>query len=225
MLITVLRVAILYLVVMAAIRLMGKRQVGELQPTELVVTILLSELVAIPIQDNSIPMATSLISAAILVGFEILNSIFAVKSNRYRVFTQGHSIQVIKDGKPDLAQLKNLRISLDDLMEALRQKDLFDISQVQSCIVETTGKISALPKPAQRGVTIKDLQLQPKDDGIPVVLVYDGQRIPERLADAGLTLPQLEAIIKKQKTPEKSIMLLTMNKSGDVFCVPKEVRG
>ncbi len=222
MLITLIRVTILYCVVMVAIRLMGKRQVGELQPTELVVTILLSELVAIPIQDNSLPMATSLISAAVLVGFEILNSIFAVRSNKFRTLTQGHSILVIRQGKPDQRQLKNLRISLEDLMEALRQKDIFDINDVEYCYVETTGKISVLPKPQQRQVTAGDLQLQTEGNDLPFVMVYDGERMPRNYDEVAMTDGRLDCILKQEKIPLAKVMLLTVNKRGDVFCLRKE---
>lgn len=224
MLITLIRVTILYGVVMVAIRLMGKRQVGELQPTELVVTILLSELVAIPIQDNSLPMATSLISASVLVAFEILNSIFAVGSNKFRSLTQGHSIPVIRAGKPDLRELKNLRISLEDLMEALRQKDIFDINDVDYCFVETTGKISVLPKPPQRSVTAGDLRLPAEGNDLPFVMVYDGERMTRNYCEVAMTDGRLNTILKQQKIPQDRVMLLTVNKRGDVFCMRKESR-
>jgi uncharacterized membrane protein YcaP (DUF421 family) len=156
MLITVIRLAILYCVITIAIRLMGKRQVGELQPTELVVTILLSELVAIPIQDNSLPMATSLISCALLIAFEIISSVIAVRFRGFRELTQGHSVAVIERGRVNLGQLRNLRLSVDDLLEALRQKDVFDITEVESCLVETNGQLSVQLKPQFRPLQTGD---------------------------------------------------------------------
>jgi len=147
MIITVIRLAVLYCVITVAIRLMGKRQVGELQPTELVVTILLSELVAIPIQDNSLPMATSLIAAAVLISLEIFNSLIAMKSKGFRTLTQGNSVPVIEKGKVDFVQLRDLRITYDDLLEALRLKDVFDIAQVDVCMIETNGQLSVQLKP------------------------------------------------------------------------------
>ena len=142
MVITIIRLVILYCIITLAIRLMGKRQVGELQPTELVVTILLSELVAIPIQDNSLPMTTSLIAAAVLISLEIISSVIAMRSKRFRELTQGNSVVVIEKGKVDFNQLGNLRIAFDDLLEALRLKDVFDIAEVETCLVETNGQIS-----------------------------------------------------------------------------------
>jgi uncharacterized membrane protein YcaP (DUF421 family) len=209
---------------MAAIRLMGKRQVGELQPTELVVTILLSELAAIPIQDNSIPMATSLVSAAVLIGFEILNSIFAVSSNKWRVLTQGHSLIVVRDGKPDLKQLKNLRISLDDLMEALRQQGVFDIADVEYAIVETTGKISVLQKPSSLPPTATDLNVRADDKGMPFVLVYDGEVCTQFLAEANMTPDKLQRLLDGFGVPMKDIMLLTVNRKGETALMRKNGR-
>ncbi|MDR2753200.1 MAG: DUF421 domain-containing protein [Oscillospiraceae bacterium] len=162
MLITVIRLAILYCVITVAIRLMGKRQVGEMQPTELVVTILLSELVAIPIQDNSLPMATSLISCAMLIGLEIIGSLIAMRNKKFREFTQGNSIAVIEKGRVELGRLRDLRLSMDDLLEALRQKDVFDISEVETCMVETNGQLSVQLKPAFRPLTAGDLPLPGK---------------------------------------------------------------
>jgi len=147
MIITVIRLTVLYCVITVAIRLMGKRQVGELQPTELVVTILLSELVAIPIQDNSLPMATSLIAAAVLISLEILSSLVSMKSKGFRTLTQGNSVPVIEQGRVDFNRLRDLRITYDDLLEALRLKDVFDIAEVDLCMVETNGQISAQLKP------------------------------------------------------------------------------
>ena len=147
MLITIIRLVILYCMITVAIRLMGKRQVGELKPTELVVTILLSELAAIPIQDNSLPMTTAIIAAAVLVSLEIIGSVLAVRSTRFRKLTQGNSVVVIEKGKLDLNALGNLRIAFDDLIEALRQKDVFDIAEVKTCYVETNGQLSVELKP------------------------------------------------------------------------------
>ena len=147
MIITIIRLVVLYCMITLAIRLMGKRQVGELKPTELVVTILLSELVAIPIQDNSLPMTTAIIAAAVLVSLEIISSVIAARSKRFRTITQGNSVVVIEKGRLDLNQLHNLRIAYEDLIEALRQKDVFDIHEVQTCYIETNGQISVELKP------------------------------------------------------------------------------
>ncbi|MCL2195625.1 MAG: DUF421 domain-containing protein [Oscillospiraceae bacterium] len=156
MLITIIRLVVLYCMITLALRLMGKRQVGELKPTELVVTILLSELAVMPIQDNSLPMTTALVAAAVLVSLEIISSVIATHSTRFRKVTQGSSIVIIQKGKLDLNELANLRIAYDDLMEALRQKDVFDITHVQTALMETNGQISVELKPEHQPLKKED---------------------------------------------------------------------
>ena len=158
MLITIIRLVVLYCMINLALRLMGKRQVGELKPTELVVTILLSELAVMPIQDNSLPMTTAIIAAAVLVSLEIISSVIATFSTRFRKVTQGSPVVIIERGKLDQAELTNLRIAYDDLMEALRQKDVFDVTQVQTAIMETNGQISVELKPEHQPLTKEDQQ-------------------------------------------------------------------
>ena len=160
MFVTLIRTVILYLFVIATVRIMGKRQIGELQPTELVITILLSEIVAIPMQDNDIPLLSAVIPVMVLVGFEILISGISLKSVRFRSAMQGNSIIVIRDGVPDLKEIKKIRFTIDDILEALRQKDIFDISKVQYAIVETNGAISVMLKPEFSEITKKDLRLK-----------------------------------------------------------------
>ena len=129
MLTTIIRVVILYLFVSAAIRIMGKRNIGELQPTELVITLLLSEFASIPIEDNSVPLINSLIPVMILISLEIINSVISMKSTKFRNISDGNALLIIKDGKLDQKQLKKLRFSVDDVLSALRQKDVFDINE------------------------------------------------------------------------------------------------
>ena len=147
MFITLIRTSVLYIFVIAIMRLMGKRQIGELQPTELVVTLLLSEIIAIPMQDNDISLVSTIVPVLVLVGFEILISVIGLKSVKIRSLMQGNSIIIIRDGKLDLEKIKELRFTIDDILEALRQKDIFDISKVQYAVVETNGTISVMLKP------------------------------------------------------------------------------
>ncbi|MCL2532374.1 MAG: DUF421 domain-containing protein [Oscillospiraceae bacterium] len=158
MLITIIRLVVLYCMINLALRLMGKRQVGELKPTELVVTILLSELAVMPIQDNSLPMTTAIIAAAVLVSLEIISSVIATFNARFRKVTQGSPVVIIDQGELDQAELTNLRIAYNDLMEALRQKDVFDITQVQTAIMETNGQVSVELKPEHQPLKKEDLQ-------------------------------------------------------------------
>ena len=177
MFITLIRTSVLYLFVIAIMRLMGKRQIGELQPTELVVTLLLSEIIAIPMQDNDISLVSTIVPVLVLVGFEILISVISLKSVKIRSIMQGNSIIIIRDGKLDLKKIKELRFTIDDVLEALRQKDIFDISKVQYAVVETNGTISVMLKPEYEPVTRGDLSLEIRDCGMPCAVIVDGRNI------------------------------------------------
>lgn len=150
MFVTLIRTGIIYILIIAAVRLMGKRQIGELQPSELVITILISEIAAIPLQDNGMPLVNTLVSIFLLIALEIISSVLNMKSGKFRDFMQGHSIILIRDGKLDQKKLTQLRFTMDDLLEALRQKDIFSIDEVQYAVVETNGTLSVLLKPENR---------------------------------------------------------------------------
>ena len=165
MFVTLIRTVILYVLAIVSIRVMGKRQIGELQPSDLVVTLLISQIISIPIQDTDIPLVNTLIPIFLLVGFEILTSVFNMKSIKFRTFMQGHPVVIINDGVLNQKLLKDLRFTIDDLLEALRQKDIFDIAQVQYAVVETNGQISVLLKAEYDTVTREDLKLNPDPQG------------------------------------------------------------
>ena len=167
MLTTIIRVVILYLFVSAAIRIMGKRNIGELQPTELVITLLLSEFASIPIEDNSVPLINSLIPVMILISLEIINSVISMKSTKFRNISDGNALLIIKDGKLDQKQLKKLRFTVDDVLSALRQKDVFDLNEVAYAIIETNGTLSVLLKPKFQNATKQDVKVKTKNDMIP----------------------------------------------------------
>lgn len=137
-----IRAVILYAAVIFMIRLMGKRQIGEMQPSELVITILISEVASLPLQDNGIPMLYAIVPLFVFVSFEIIQSALSLKSQKLRNLMQGHEVTVIKNGKVDMQALRTLRMTVDDLEGALRQKDVFDVSEVSCAIFETNGKLS-----------------------------------------------------------------------------------
>lgn len=202
-------------------RVMGKRQIGELQPTELVITLLLSEIIAIPMQDNDIPLVSTFIPALVLVGFEIITSLISLKSVRFRSLIQGHSIIIIDDGKLNYEKIKELRFSIDDILEALRQKDVFDISQVQYAIVETNGNISVMLKPENEPVTMKDLHLACDDNGLPCIVILDGEVIKADFRTCHMTDKKLEKILKNDKIDIKNTLLMTVDKSGNKVVLGK----
>ena len=146
MLIIFLRAFILYVLVIFSVRLMGKRQIGELQPSELVITILVSNIATLPIEDINLPILTGIIPIVSLVCFDVIMSSVTLKFKKVRRIVSGNPRIIVINGKIDQVAMKQLRYSLDDLMESLREQGIFDITEVQYAIVETTGKISVLQK-------------------------------------------------------------------------------
>ena len=225
MLTTIIRTLILYLAAVFSVRLMGKRQIGELQPTELVVTILLSEIAAIPIQDNDIPLINSIVPVMLLVGFEILSSVIGIKSVRFRKINDGNPFIIIKDGVIDQKKLKALRLTVDDLLSALRQKDVFDISDVEYAVMETNGAVSLLLKPEKRGVTAQDMNITIKDSGFLCPVIVDGRIIGKHLSSCEFSRKKLDSALKKAKLSQDEVLLMTVDKNGKTEIIKKEVGG
>ena len=221
MLISFIRAVILLVTVIISLRLMGKRQIGELQPTELVVTILLSEIAVVPMQDNDIPMLNSMIAVCVLVGIEILLGAVSVKSDRFRSILQGNSVLLIKDGVPDQKNMKKLRYNLDDVLEALRQKDVFDMADVQYAFAETNGSLSVLLKPEKRPLSAGSAGKTPEDTGVAEALVMDGRIIGRRLKESAVTAEQLRHIIEQTGLKQEDIFLLTVNKKGQTHLIER----
>ena len=222
MLISFVRTGILLVVIVIAVRIMGKRQIGQLQPAELVVTILLSEIAATPMQDNDIPMLNTLVAIAVLVSLEILMSVISLKSRRARSLLQGNSVIIIRNGRVDPREMKRLRYTLDDLLEALRQKDVFDIGDVQYAIAETDGSLSVLLKPEKRTVTAEDIGIESTDNGLSCAVVMDGEIVRTGYSDCAMNDRKLDDIIKKEGLSAKEIFLLTVDKSGSYNLIRKE---
>ena len=158
----IIRTVVFYFVIILAIRLMGKRQLGELQPSELVITILLSEIAAMPIQDVKIPIWVGIVASLTLVVLEISISVLTMRSLNFRKMFYGNSSIIIKDGTIDQKMLKKLRVTVPDLLEVLRNQEIFDISQVAYAILETNGQLSVLLKPEYQTVSVNDLKVVEK---------------------------------------------------------------
>lgn len=166
MLISFIRTVILLICVIAALRLMGKRQIAQLQPSELVITILLSQIAATPMQDNDLPLLNTVVALLVLAGTEILLSAAGLKNRKLRALLNGNPVPVIRNGVIDREQLRLLRYTADDVADALRQKDIFDVSQVEYAVAETNGTLSVLLKPEFRTASAGDIrQLTVKING------------------------------------------------------------
>lgn len=224
MLMCVLRAAVLYPVVIFAVRLMGKRQIGELQPAELVITILISNMATLPLEDQNLPLLMGVVPVLVLVSFEVLMSWASLRWRGLRRLISGSPKIIIRDGRIDQQVMKSLRFSLDDLMTALRTGGVFDVTEVQLAVVETNGTVSIYQKteyqPAEKG----DLQKGIQPDRPPEVLIADGCISPEGMAAAGFTRQKLAVILKKHHVEAAEVFLLTVKENG-VHCLVKKEGG
>jgi len=221
MLVVFIRAVLLYLLVIFCLRLMGKRQLGELQPSELVTTILISNIAALPIEDTNIPMILGAIPILALVIFEFIVSSLTLRSRKLRQFFSGNPVVVIKDGVINQKQLKKLRFSIDDLMEALRGNNVFDINDVNYAIVETNGQVSVLQKFSAQTVTAKMMKLKGKEKKPPLVIISDGQIIYSSLAIYGFSEDWLMKKLNKYRLKAEDIFLMTTDEKGTEYVVPK----
>ena len=175
MTVSLIRTFVLYSVIILAIRLMGKRQISELQTSELVVTLLISDIASIPMQNADIPIFSGLIPIAVLVSSEIFISTIMLKSSKFRKFICGKPAILINDGKIDQKKMKDLRMTIDDLEEQLRQLDVESIDDIAYAIVETNGKLSVLKKPDKQQPDNSSFNIQTVDKGMETVLIKDGE--------------------------------------------------
>ena len=222
MIITLIRALILYVLIFFCMRVMGKRQLGELQPTELVITILLSEIAAIPMQDNAIPLGNSILAVLFLVSLEIINSAISLKSTKLRSILEGNSLVVIRDGVIDQKQLKKLRFSVDDLLDQLRQKDVFDIGDVRYAVVETNGQLSVMLKSEKLPVTAEMAELTPNSKGLLCMVVDGGQIRTRTFSECGMTHEKLSRILEENNTKLSEVYLMLADKEGNCTIIKKE---
>ena len=221
MTVSVIRTIILYFLLMIAMRVMGKRQLGELQPTELVVTLLLSDLAAVPMQENGLPLFNGVLPILVLVSLELFLSGIMLKCPAVAKLVSGTPMPIIKDGRVDEKAMRRLRLTVEDLAESLRQQDIFDIRQVQYAIVETNGHISAYCFPRFQPATAGDVCDAPPDEGMPVVVVSDGKISDWGLALCGLDKMWIHRVLGGRNCPLDGVFLLTATKTGQYYLLTK----
>lgn len=216
-----IRAVIIYIAVIIALRIMGKRQIGELTPHELVITILVSQVAIIPLQDNSMPLLNMFVPILIFVSLEILASALSMKSIHFRNLIQGKPLFVIRNGKLDEKQMKRLRFTVDDLVDAVRQKGYFDLSSIQDAVVEPNGTISVLQKAEESPVTPKQLKLSVDENSTPVAVVVDGKPVYEYFGQNIVRNSEIELLVTDNGKKISEIMLMTIDDNGKIFIIPK----
>ena len=218
----VIRTLILYLTVITALRIMGKRQLGELQPSELVVAIMISDLASVPMQDIGTPIISGIIPAITLIAAEVFLSFASLKSNMVRRFLSGSPSIVVYEGHINEKELNRLRFNINDLLEELRINGFYDITDVQTAIVETSGKLSIIPKDGSRTVSVSDMGIRnPDKEGLPYILIADGEINKSELYRAGKSMEWLTQEMKKRGYMPKQVFICSLDINGRLFVQAK----
>lgn len=221
MAIVLIRAVILYIVITFSLRLMGKRQLGELQPSELVVTILISNIAAIPVEDSSVPMIMGIVPILTLVCLDVIMSGIMLKSAKVRKLMIGSPRIIISEGDILQKEMKRLRYTVDDLTEAMREEQIFDINQIHYAIVETTGKINFLLKKDYQPAERQDVQAGGSTDNPPSVIIRDGITDKEQLRLLGLGDQWLTKVLRENNVGIKGVFLMTADRNGNHTIVKK----
>ncbi|MDD3397339.1 MAG: DUF421 domain-containing protein [Clostridia bacterium] len=222
MLTLIIRSTLIYLLVLLVFRLMGKRQIGQMQPFELVLTLIIADLATIPMTEISIPILHGVVPLITLVVVHFFLTFISKKSTKVGEFISGKPIVIINPNGIDYKSLQELDITIDDLFEAIRTGGHFNLEEIQYAIMETNGSLSVLPKSAFEPATNSTLKLKAPENTVPVTLVSEGLIVKNNLENAKLTKTDIEDIMKKAKIPNiKDILVLTINKTGSIYIQAK----
>jgi len=213
-----IRTILLYVLVIFAVRLMGKKQLGELQPSELVTTILISNIATLALEDPDLPLLSGVIPILAIVCLDVFITIGALKFDKLRRLITGNPRVLIRDGVINQREMKNLRFTIEDLMESARDSGIFDISKVQYAVVETTGKINFFEKAQNVGA---DVPVRPPNP--PVLAVSDGVPDGNALKEAGLSEKWLKKILTEKNIPLSRVFLLSADENGNYYLIEREI--
>lgn len=222
MLISFLRTLLLYIVLVLTVRLMGKRQIGEMEPAEFVVTMLIANLAAIPMQDTAIPLLSGLVPILVILGIELILAVLSLRSIRIRTFFCGKPVILMENGKILEKNLQKTRVNLDELTMHLREKDIFDLNEVKYAILETNGQLSTLLYAGSRPANARDAGIRATETELPVTLISAGRILEANLAVAKKDRRWLDAELKKRGCTVRGTLLLTVDAAGKVYLVRKE---
>lgn len=223
MAIVILRTAIIYCTLLLAMRLMGKRQLGEMELSEFVVASLIADLASHPLQDVGIPMINGLVPVLTLFCFEILIAGLSMKSIRLRTLLFGRPSILVRRGVIDQKEMRVNRFTADELMQELRNQGMFDLSQVEYAILETDGRLNVIPYPAEQPPTASQLGVAVPDGGCPLIVVSEGRVIGKNLRAIGRSTEWLrEELRRKGHENVQDVYLMTVNQSGQQYIAGKE---
>lgn len=222
MILSYTRSLLLYSLLILVIRLMGKRQIGQMEPTELVVTMLVADLASIPMQDGGIPLLSGIIPIVTVLGMELVLSTVSLQSVRLRKFLCGKPVILIENGKILQRNLRRTRVTLDELIGHLRQKDILDLNSVQFAILETNGNLSVFPYPKEKPASAKDAGIQTKPQRLPVTIISDGKVLYDNLQLAKKDRHWLRRVLAAKNTTPEKVWLLTVDAGDHMVLLDKE---
>lgn len=218
-----LRTIILYILIIAGVRLMGKRQVGELEPSELVLSLIIADLASVPMQDYGIPLLAGVVPILTLLAVTMILSVLTMKSVKFRAVLCGRPSIIVQNGTLDQGEMAKTRLTLDELLEELRCKGYTDLSQIKYAILETNGQLSVLPYANQKPPTARDLKVSVEEGGLPRVVVSDGKLLERNLKLLGHDRPWLDGQLKQRGCRDVAdVFLLLVDETGAVYFAKKE---
>ena len=222
MILSYVRTMILYSVLIAVVRLMGKRQIGQLEPSEFVVAMLVADLAAIPMQDGAISLLNGLVPILTVLAMELILSGLSMRSIRLRKLLCGKPVILIENGKINQRNLKRTQVTLDELSGHLRQKDVLDIQTVQYAILETDGNLSVFPYPSELPASARDAKIKASKQYLPVTVISDGRLLHENLQVAKKDGAWLRRVLQERSATLEGTYLLTVDDRGQIYYIPKE---
>ena len=222
MLITFVRSIILYVIVLVVMRLMGKREIGQLQPFELAIAIMIADLASVPMSEVGIPIINGIIPILSLLVMHLIISFINLKSIKMRQLICGKPSILIYRGKINEKVLIKERFTINELQERLRQNNIFNIGDVEYAILETSGQVTVIQKPVKRNTIPEDFGILPEYEGIPYDLVVDGKVMHENLKAIGRDYNWLKKQVEKFKIKPEQALIVTFDGKGQIFCQAKE---
>ena len=222
MILSYLRTILLYLVLILVIRLMGKRQIGQMEPSEFVVTMLVANLAAIPMQDSGIPLFSGFVPILTVLGVELVLSHLSLRSIRLRKLLCGKPVILIENGNILQNNLRRTRVTLDELTGHLREKDVLDLRSVQYAILETNGNLSVFPYPKERPASAKEAGIQPRRQYLPLTVVSDGTLLDDNLKKAGKDPAWVQKVLQQNNATLQDTWLLTVDAADHILFYRKE---
>ena len=218
MLVTFFRAIVLYIIVLAVMRLMGKREIGKLQPFELAISIMIADLAATPMAESGVPITNGIMPILGLLVMHLIISIINIKSTKVRQIICGKPSLLIFRGKIDQKVLKKERFTINELEERLRDNNIFNIGDVEYAILETSGQVTVIPKPNKRPTTPEDFNIEPRYEGIPYDLVVDGKVEYENLKKIGKDYKWLQKQTEKFGIKPEQALIVTIDGDNKFFC-------